>query len=234
MASLVIFDFDGTLFDTHESISQTIKLIFDTLLPSHTPPQDEVLRMIASGAGLTETFTTLHPYPAEFTPAVENEWVEKYRSLYNTHGQALVKAFPGAKDLLTELTALGIPTAIVSNKGVAAVKTALERNGLEGLVPEDLIVGDKTPGAKRKPDPSSFTDVLAPALQRKYGVRIAGQKVLVVGDTMADIEFARNIGSQVCWCRYGYGDREACQTLGPDFVIDSLGNVVEIVKDHIR
>ncbi|CAI7645914.1 unnamed protein product [Penicillium bialowiezense] len=215
MASLVIFDFDGTLFDTHESISQTIRLTFDTLLPSHTPPQDEIHRMIASGAGLTETFTTLHPYPEEFTPTVENEWVEQYRALYTTHGQALVKAFPGAKELLTQLNALEIPIAIVSNKGVAAVKTALERNGLEGLVPEELIVGDKTPGAKRKPDPSSFVGVLTPALQQKYGVRTTGQNVLVVGDTIADIEFARNIGRA-------------------DFVVDSLEDVVGIVKDHMQ
>ena len=230
MTALAIFDFDGTLFDTHDSISQTIKLTFDALLPTHTPPQSEIHRLIASGAGLTETFTTLHPSPAEFTPAVENEWIEKYRALYATHGQLLIKAFPGAKDLLTELNALNIPIAIVSNKGVAAVKTALERNGLGGYVPEDLIVGDKTPGAKRKPDPSSFADVLVPTLREKYGVEVEAGKMLVVGDTVADLQFARNIKSRICWCRYGYGDRKACEGLGADFVVDSLGEVVGIVK----
>jgi phosphoglycolate phosphatase len=39
MTTLVIFDFDGTLFDTHESISQSIKLTFDALLPDQAPPQ---------------------------------------------------------------------------------------------------------------------------------------------------------------------------------------------------
>ncbi|CAG8026773.1 unnamed protein product [Penicillium olsonii] len=224
MASLVIFDFDGTLFDTHESISQTIKLTFDTLLPAHTPPQDEIHRLIASGSGLTDTFKTLHPSPADFTPTIESEWIGKYRSLYATHGQPLIKAFPGAKELLAKINSLGIPISIISNKGVEAVKTALKRNNLDGLVPEDLIIGDNTPGAKRKPDPSSFTNVLAPALE-KAGTQIVASQVLVVGDTIADIEFARNIGSTVCWCRYGYGDREACQALGPDFVIDALENV---------
>lgn len=119
----------------------------------------------------------------------------------------------------------------MSNKGVAAVKTALERNGLDGCVPEDLIIGDKTPGAKRKPDPASFVDVLIPILRERYGVgEVESEKVLVVGDTVADVQFARNIGSKVCWCRYGYGDREACQELGPDSVVDSLEEVVAIVK----
>ncbi|CAG8402112.1 unnamed protein product [Penicillium salamii] len=230
MTSLVIFDFDGTLFDTHESISQTIRLTFHALLPAHTPPQNEIYSLIASGSGLTETFKKLYPFPVEFTATVENEWIEKYRSIYAIHGQPLVKAFPGAKDLLTEINSLGIPIAIVSNKGAEAVKTALRRNDLYGMVPEDLIIGDKTPGAKRKPDPSSFCNVLAPTLQQRSSGQIMASQVLVVGDTIADIEFARNIGSKVCWCRYGYGDREACQALGPDFVVDALGDVV----DHLN
>lgn len=231
MISLAIFDFDGTLFDTHESISQTIKLTFDALQPTHTPPQPQIQRLISSGAGLSDTFKALHPSPTEFTAAAENEWIEKYRALYATHGQLLIKAFPGARDLLTELSAHKIPIAIVSNKGVAAVKTALERNGLDGYVPEDLIIGDKTPGAKRKPDPASFVDVLIPILRERYGMgEVEAEKVLVVGDTVADVQFARNIGSKVCWCRYGYGDREACEELGPNFVVDSLDEVVKIVK----
>ncbi|KAJ5369046.1 uncharacterized protein N7496_008806 [Penicillium cataractarum] len=232
MISLAIFDFDGTLFDTHESISQTIKLTFDSLLPTHTPPQSEIHRLISSGAGLADTFQALHPNPSEFTSIIEDQWIEKYRALYAIHGQLLIKAFPGARELLAELNAHKVPIAIVSNKGVAAVKTALERNGLEGFVPEDLIIGDKTPGAKRKPDPASFVDVLVPVLRERYGLPdIESKSVLVIGDTVADLEFAKNIGSKGCWCRYGYGDREACRKAGPDFIVDGLGEVVGIVKN---
>ncbi|KAJ5690231.1 hypothetical protein N7462_004623 [Penicillium macrosclerotiorum] len=231
MIALAIFDFDGTLFDTHESISHTIKLTFDAFLPTHVPPQVEIHRLIASGAGLADTFQALHPFPSNFTPPVETEWIEKYRALYATHGQLLIQAFSGARDLLAELNAQHVPIAIVSNKGVAAVKTALERNGLESYVPENLIIGDKTPGAKRKPDPASFLDVLVPVLREKHKLEdVDPQTVLVVGDTVADLQFARNIRSKVCWCRYGYGDQAACQAAEPDFVVDSLGEVLAIVK----
>ena len=119
----------------------------------------------------------------------------------------------------------------MSNKGVAAVKTALERNGLADAVPDDLIIGDKTPGAKRKPDPASFVDVLLPVLREKYGLSaVDPASVLVVGDTLADVQFASNIGSKVCWCRFGYGDPATCLAAGPDFVVDSLAEVVEIVN----
>ncbi|EEP78703.1 conserved hypothetical protein [Uncinocarpus reesii 1704] len=231
MTSLVIFDFDGTLFDTHGSIEHSIKLTFADLLPSHVPPQSEIHRLISSGAGLSDTFRALHPDAAAFT-ASETKWIDKYRELYAVHGQLLIKAFPGAKSLLEELKAHHIPTAIISNKGVTAVQTALDRNGLGECVPEDLIIGDKTPGALRKPDPSSFAHVLVPALKARGITDVRPGQVLVVGDTVADIQFAKNIEGRACWCRYGYGDREACEAMKPDFVVDSLDQVVAIVKDN--
>ncbi|EAW14583.1 HAD family hydrolase [Aspergillus clavatus NRRL 1] len=228
MTQLVIFDFDGTLFDTHNSIEQTIKQTFTTLLPLHTPPDSSIHRLISSGAGLADTFRSLHPTPETFTPDTETEWISTYRTLYATHGQSLIAAFPGAQKLLCELKNRNILTAIISNKGVAAVKTALERNNLQGLVPEDLIIGDKTPGAARKPDPSAFENVVVPALRSK-GVQVDPERVLVVGDTVADILFARNIGARACWCRYGYGDRSACEDLKPGFVVDSLEGVLGLL-----
>lgn len=130
----------------------------------------------------------------------------------------------------------GIPAAIVSNKGAAAVTTALRNNGLGGAVPEDLIVGDKTPGATRKPDPGSYVNVLLPALRARRlltgdgGGDLEASSVLVVGDTEADVRFAANIGGAgAVWCRYGYGDRAECEKLMPRFVVDSLGEVERIV-----
>lgn len=232
MADLVIFDFDGTLFDTHESIEHSIKVTFETLLPGYALAQDQIHCLIASGAGLSDTFRTLHPDTAIFNTS-EEQWVTKYREIYSTHGQRLVKAFPGAKQLLEHLQARDIPISIVSNKGVAAVKTALDRNGLGGYVPEALIVGDRTPGAERKPHTASFTHVVVPVLKERGKWRDGADtsKVLIVGDTVADIQFAKNLGCRVCWCRYGYGDQGECQALTPDFVVDSLADVVGILSE---
>ncbi|KAK8035977.1 phosphoglycolate phosphatase 1 [Apiospora marii] len=131
---LVIFDFDGTLFDTHRSISHCIKLTFDALLPAQAPSEAEVHRLISSGAGLQDTFKALHPSAttdASHDDSFDEErWTATYRSLYAEHGQPLITPFPGAAELLAALRARGIPAAIVSNKGVAAVVTALRNNGL--------------------------------------------------------------------------------------------------------
>ncbi|KAF3891927.1 Phosphoglycolate phosphatase [Trichophyton interdigitale] len=230
MTSLVIFDFDGTLVDTHESIEQSIKLTFEALLPAHLPPRADIHSLISSGTGLSDTFRSLHPNIEAYTAAAD-EWTAKYREVYATHGQKLIKAFPGAQNLLQTLKESGILMSIVSNKGVGAVKTALERNSMGGYVPEDLIIGDSTPGAKKKPDPANFTDILMPTLKSRYGITdLDVSKVLVIGDTVADIQFAKNIGCRACWCQYGFGDQDACQKMGPDMVVGSLDEVASYVR----
>ncbi|KAL6901359.1 HAD-like domain-containing protein [Trichoderma evansii] len=246
MKKLVIFDFDGTLFDTHASISHCIKLTFDALLPAgqETPSEIEIHRLISSGAGLQDTFRTLQPSGSaaaeklQWTTELEERWIATYRDLYAQHGQPLIKPFPLAVELLHRLREAGVVISIISNKGVAAVVTALNGNGLGGAVDEELIVGDKTPGATRKPDTASFTNVLLPKLKdAKYGISElegieSGRDVLVVGDTVADIQFAANIGAKSVWCRYGYGDRNACESLKPDYTVDSLAEVAAIALGH--
>ncbi|KAG5745282.1 hypothetical protein H9Q69_007615 [Fusarium xylarioides] len=222
---LVIFDFDGTLFDTHQAISHSIKLTFDSLLPTSAPAESEVQKLIGSGLGLREVLQALHTSPDSFD---EDEWTSTYRRFYNDEGQKLVSAFPGAKELLNKLNDEKVPVAIVSNKGVAAVETALKNNGID-TIPGDLIVGDNTPGATRKPDTGSFEKVLLPALKARGCARIDASKILVVGDTEADVKFAANIGAKSVWCRYGYGEKRACEKLEPHFTVDSLEEVAGIV-----
>ncbi|KAF4342184.1 phosphoglycolate phosphatase [Fusarium beomiforme] len=225
-AQLVIFDFDGTLFDTHQAISHSIKLTFDSLLPDSAPSESDVQKLIGSGLGLKEVLKALHPSPDSFD---QDEWTSTYRRFYNDRGQNLVSAFPGARELLSLLRDRDVPVAIVSNKGVAAVEAALKNNGIN-TIPKDLIVGDNTPGATRKPDPGSFMNVLLPALKARGASHVGVKKTLIVGDTEADLQFAVNIGgAKSVWCRYGYGDKATCEKLGPDFTVDSLDEVARLV-----
>ncbi|KAI8166117.1 HAD-like domain-containing protein [Colletotrichum sp. SAR 10_65] len=162
--SLVIFDFDSTLFDTHASIEEKFKLTFASFLPSAPPPAPADIRsLISSGAGLADTFRALHRSPAALD---QNQWIAEYRRLYaQEHSQSLIRAFPGADQILSILQQRKIPVAIISIKGVQAVHAVLRTNGLDGHVLEDLIVGDETLGATRKPDVGSFTGVLVPKMR---------------------------------------------------------------------
>ncbi|RDH30887.1 NAD(P)-binding protein [Aspergillus welwitschiae] len=203
---LVIFDFDGTLFDTYDAIEYSIQLTFQRLLPSHPPPSSSDIRpLVSTGAPPGDTFRSLHPDPTTFD---ESLWVPTYRELYAIHGQSRTTPYPAARDVLQALHDRNQPMAIISNKAAVAVKAALEKTDLLQYFPDSLILGHGVAGVQRKPDPSSFTDVLWPnwnALGAPDGVD--AERVLMVGDTLTDILYARNIGAQVCWCR---GDIRGC------------------------
>ncbi|KAL4978137.1 HAD-like domain-containing protein [Aspergillus desertorum] len=234
---LVIFDFDGTLFDSLSAITTSVQLTFNALLPSHTPPPSEIRRLISIGAPPEITFKALQPqlpdsaHGGTLVPFNEETWVRTYREIYSIHGHPLTKPYPSAKEVLLSLRDRGIQLAIISNKAVAAVKSALESHGLGGIIDEELIIGEPMfAGGKRKPHPEGLTEVLLPRLRRVYGTAEYGSgEVLMVGDTITDILFARNIGAKVCWCRFGQGDREKCEKEIPEFGIDELKGVLGTV-----
>lgn len=153
--------------------------------------------------------------------------MHEYRSIYAIHGQPLTKPYPGAREVLTTLRDRGLKLAIISNKAVAAVKTALEVHGLAGIVDEELIIGEPMFGGRRKPDPAGYADVLVPRLGK--GFEEEEGEVLMVGDTVTDVLFARNIGARVCWCRFGQGDAQECEKEKPEFEIEQLVDVVGVV-----
>jgi len=230
---LVIFDFDGTLFDTHTSIAHCISLTFAQLSKAPPPSASAIKSTIATGVGLEETFQMLHEsYPpanksseeaSGFTRTNVNmsTWIDTYRSLYASEGLPLISPFPGAVALLETLSENGVGVVVVSNKGIQAVEAVLQNARMEGLV--QMVVGDM-PGVPRKPNPASYFDIIAPRF-----TAVEPEHVLVVGDTSADILFARNIGGISCWARYGYGEKEKCEMLDPDFVVDSLNEVWSLI-----
>lgn len=230
LAKAIIFDFDGTLFDTHTSIAHTLALTFSHLLPPTQPPPSHpaIAASIAAGLSLPQTITQLYP-SSPHVPALDarllDHFLAEYRSLYRTHGTPLIQPFAHVQELLRDLRARSIPCAILSNKGIAAVRHVLAVHDLSSLV--ELVVGDGEPvDCPRKPDPGSWMMAIKPAFEQRAGVgSLSAEDVLVVGDTEADIRYARNIGARSVWCSYGYGEQGRCRELKPEFVVGSLEEV---------
>ncbi|KAL4914677.1 HAD-like domain-containing protein [Aspergillus aurantiobrunneus] len=228
---MVIFDFDGTLMHTVDAIMTTWDLTFKALFPVFTPSSEDLHRLISAGTPAAVTFETL--WPAEHRDKLDvEECVKVFREIYTIHGLPLQRPFPFAKDVLLAIAERGIPIAIVSNKGTEVIKRTMQDHGLTGLVPDEFIIGDPLYGANRKPHPAAYTNVLVPRFQGKLGEDLLAKEgdVLVVGDTVSDIKFAQNIGAKVCWCQFGDGDKQACEQLAPDFAIDELAHVLNVIE----
>jgi phosphoglycolate phosphatase len=211
---LFIFDFDGTLCATHEAICYCLERTLEHY-GAPIPPLGDMLKAIGAGISLADTLLRFSPSLAADGPEAVDAWVTTYRAIYNSgEGQARTVLFEGALDVLQALSACGASIVVVSNKGEKAVHAALDQFGIKPYV--SLAVCD-TKGIEKKPKPDSFHKLIQPRLGP-----ISVERTLVIGDTTADILYARNIGAASCWAAHGYGAPEECAALAPEYTIHGL------------
>lgn len=214
MIKLCILDFDGTLCGTHDAIAFCLNRTFD-LYNQPRPSPERLDAAIKAGVVMVEAVAMLTD--GRLQDAEAQEWTSTYRTLYREHGLERSILFPGVKEGLERLKDSGRSLVIASNKAAASVATALEHYDIARYI--DLSVCDPE-GIPKKPDPASYTQLIAPAFPH-----IMPAEIIVVGDTHADLGLARNIGALSCWARYGYGDQAACLAMNPDIVIEAFGEL---------
>jgi phosphoglycolate phosphatase len=212
---VVIFDYDGTLVDTRVAIARCLELSFAKHGRALPPPED-VAPVVNRGLALDETCLLLDQGLRERHDAVESI-VRSYRAMYASEGEPWVRLFPAVRETLQEIHVGGIKCLVVSNKGIDAIRRSLDRYDLSPFI--DRVFGDE-PGLPHKPDPALLTQYIRPKLPQ-----VATERMLMVGDTEVDIQFARNAGIACCWAAYGFGDPERCRALKPDYEIAGIAEL---------
>lgn len=217
--STIIFDFDGTLFDTRNAIAATINKTFQDKL-GLAISEERIWGTIQKGITLEETFDSLLPKEKRMEVA---DWVTRYREIYNSGlGLKMSKPFGNLKSLFSSPLLNGVSLVLVTNKGRVAVEQILQKDNIEQVF--DIIVAADG-SSPTKPDPKSYYDRIKPNLPDG-----ADEHVMVFGDTMADIEYADKIGADSCWASYGYGDVKKCSSKKPKYVVHNLSEFLETIS----
>ncbi len=216
---LILFDYDGTLFETRPAIVHCMERAFEQRgLP--IPAHQAIIGAVNTGRSLSDTLGMLDAGLRTDTVS-RHELIRSYRALYASEAAPLLRPFAGTRSTLQQLHAAGVTCVIVSNKGMAAVRRSLEQHQLDCFV--DWIFADEL-GLPTKPDPAIVTDHILPRYQNRKAAQI-----LMVGDTESDIVFARRTGMLCCWARYGYGEVERCRMLAPDHEIARIEELPRLV-----
>jgi phosphoglycolate phosphatase len=216
---VIVFDYDGTLFDTRPAIIHCIRRAF-AKRGRPVPEIEAVANVVTTGLPLQGALFALDRN-LRGDQSTFNDLVGLYRTLYRDEGTPLLKPFAGTEDTLQLLHAAGAINVVVSNKGIAAIHQSLDQCRLSGFV--DVVFGDE-PGLPKKPDPAIILDHILP----RY-VRLQKERILMVGDTEVDIVFAKNAGISCCWASYGYGDAGRCRTLRPEHEIGGITELPALV-----
>ena len=209
---LIIFDFDGTLADSANGIVACMEAAFGSFdLP---PPLAADVRS-RIGLTLEETIRQLASGAIDVAAVAA-----RYRELHPTVAAPAVTLFSGTEQMLSAAKAGGYQLVVVSQKGRRGLGQLLAQLGIDQYFSLVLAADDVT---NRKPDAALYEQHIVPfldAFRLKAGATrppepVRPDRVLVVGDTATDIEFAVNIGAPSCWAAYGYGDQSRCVALQP-------------------
>lgn len=212
---LVIFDFDGTLINSVADLAvATNRALAHFGLPQH--PEDSYRFFVGNGVNML-----FHrALPEELK---NEEWVQKLRSVmipyYTEHCTDLTKPYDGIPELLAKLMADGVKVAVASNKYQAATTSMVEHYFPD--VPFVAALGQRE-GVPIKPNPVIIDDIM-------QLVECSRSEVLYVGDTAVDMQTARNAGIAAVGVTWGFRPRTELAAENPQFIVDTVEELEEIV-----
>jgi pyrophosphatase PpaX len=208
----VLFDLDGTLIDTLELIRESMRYCTAKVLGAALP--DEVI-MHNVGTPLSEQMR-------EFSEEHAEELLVAYREHNARVHDAMVKEYPGVEEALESLAKMRLRLGIVTSKSRPVAFRGLERFSLERFFETVVTCDDVT---IFKPDP--FPLVHAAGI---LGVEIS--RCAYVGDSPHDMAAAVGAGCVSIAALWGVSPRERLLEPEPDYVVESMGQVVEILSGH--
>ncbi|MCP3968142.1 MAG: HAD family hydrolase [Lentisphaerae bacterium] len=215
---LLIFDFDGTLCATHNAIIEAMKQTFEF----YKQPILDIDKITTTiGKSLEDTLFILSDGKLIKNEAVVKEWIKTYRDFYSSIWKEHTSLFDNVKEICADYIQKGIKIVVISNKGLDAINGALNYYGIMEYV--SFVVGDEK-GINKKPDSMPYDKIIEPNFPE-----IKKENILMIGDTDADLEFAKNINVDACWCKYGYGNIKKCEELKPKYSITSFNELIKVV-----
>jgi phosphoglycolate phosphatase len=220
---LIALDLDGTLEDSRADMVAAARRVRAQLgLPAR---EDALLAPWVSG-GMDQLYARCFDDFVAGDPARHEQVRQAYEADYLECVAVTTKLYGGIEPALRELAGLGA-LACVTNKPERISRRLLDVLGVGSLF-RAVIGGDTC--LRAKPDP-----VMLEAAAERCGIAPgAGEerksRVVMIGDSTADIALANAFGATSVWCAWGYAAWEG--DLPADFVAQAPHDLAQIVA-HI-
>ena len=200
---LIVFDWDGTLFD---STALIVRCIQDACADIGAPRPSDGDAAWVIGLGLADALRRVAPdLPESRYP----ELGLRYRHHYFARQHEL-SLFPGTVDMLHALKARHHWLGVATGKGRRGLDDALAHAQLKGLF-DATRTADETAS---KPNPLMLLE-----LMREFGTE--PERTLMIGDTTHDLMLARNAGTPSVAVAFGAHGHESFAEFEPLHVAHS-------------
>lgn len=212
----ILFDLDGTLIDSSEGIIKSVLYTLD-FYGIKEPDTAKLYQFI--GPPLSESFEKYYG----FSPEKAYEAVQKYRERYNTTGIFECSMYPGVEACIRRLKAQGYRIGMASSKPEESCRRILEHFGILELF--DDVVGATFDGRRDKK-----SEILEEVMRRWSS--IPREEMCLIGDTMFDVNGAKQLGIPCLAVSFGFGDVEEMKQAGVIAVCDAMEDLPELLEKY--
>ena len=211
----VLFDFDGTIFDTVEGITKSIQYA----LRKHGREEPlERLRCFA-GPPLVDKFMEVYGVDQAEAEALVTDFRERYVPV----GVYESRPFPGIRSLLEGLAAAGLRLGVATSKPQNMAELLLERSGLKDCF--SVIVGSR-PGLNNE---KKWQIV-------EQAMKLCGSspaETVLIGDTKYDAEGAALCGIPCVGVAWGYAEPGELEAAGAAAVVRDTLELEKLLKSRV-
>jgi phosphoglycolate phosphatase len=213
---LVVFDLDGTLVDSLGDLADAMNAVLKEL--GHSTHARDAYRYMV-GEGIANLVRRALPLESSDDSEVA-EVVQLMRQEYATRWTATTRPFPGIPQLIDQLRAQRVFTAVLSNKPDDATREIVSELFMDGDF--DIIRG-ALDGVPLKPDPTSALAIVSELGQDS-------RNTMIVGDTAIDMATGANAGMVAVGVTWGFRDAEELEAHGADHIVQRPLDILDILE----
>lgn len=212
----VLFDFEGTLVDFQWKLAEAVAEALEVLGEMGFP----------EGGIQSRKYSTLMPEAMQMAARIglhPEEVRERIGQVYDKFDEDALTRWtlrPDVKDFLHEIRKLGVRRALVSNIGNKILSPALSKLELEGFF-EVTVNRNGVNYPKPNPEGINF------ALER---LGVEREKTVFVGDSLDDVNAARNAGLRVIIIAEGENLKDELLAAKPERIIQGYDELIRDIR----
>ncbi len=216
---MVLIDVDGTLVDSVPDLAYCIDEMMQQL---EMPPRGEaaVRDWVGNGVERLVRRALVNQLQGEPDEVLFQQAYPIFMALYAENSCQRSYLYEGVREGIDWLKSQNIRLGCVTNKAAQFTLPILKKLAVFDDF-ESIICGDTL--AERKPHP-------LPLLHSAERLGVAPEKALMIGDSISDVKAARAAGFGIICMSYGYNHGADIRDSNPDLVIDSMAQLVNVIK----
>lgn len=214
---LFIFDLDGTLADSKDSILASVKHSLASLDLAHV----QIDEIFVTQHDLATSFKKIsEDEKIDFDPQLCDSFIQNYRKHQVEEAESMLRLYPRVTETLEDLRSQ-FKLAVATTKHSVQAKRVLERLGIASYFSH---IQGTDPGLRYKPHP----DILLKCLEI---MSIEGRDAAYVGDSLHDMHAARGAKMKEIGAGYGFAGAKYLESHGPDHVLNCISELRAISKN---